>query len=292
MPGYYTWSNNSITQSRTIIDHVLHTQLPLNTSLHQGGTVHDDITATLSDHLPVWLTLHLHEPLSFPAPPKPLPIKPHPDLHLGNDEAAGKVRDQFNAHLSQRLSSSLSTKFCKYADNPSHKMSHQMNAGGLAAMALHTVSSVHDKQQGLGKGKGITIQRKCDRIRSNYKNGYSPHMRQLQTYLYFYINMLRLAFPAPCPGRKQHWRRDTYSDLLYRWIRDWKKKYHKIIQHIDDFSPAKQKDGSPEPPHSQVLRLYLQSPRPKQDSRHQEGTPRHSPHGHATVHLTRNPTQK
>jgi hypothetical protein len=235
--GYYTWNNNSLSQDRTSIDHIVHTPLPSNISLHQVGTAHDDITLSHSDHLPVWLSINLSDPISFPRPPAPLPECSHPDLHIDQGETGEALREEYNNHLASRLAASLSPAVRNFPLDPTKTMTPLTSAASLAVMSAHSVLTVNETSQGLGLGGRIKIQQRCSRLRSNFKNGFSPHMRQLQTFLYFYTNLLRSAFSK---SMRNQWSSDSYTRLLLKWTKEWTSKYQSILRHIDQFSPAAQ----------------------------------------------------
>jgi hypothetical protein len=236
LPDYHTWQSPTLAQSNTIIDHCFHTPLPPNVHLHQVGTVHDEITNTLSDHHPVWLALALTDPFLIPPPYTPLPTLSRPDLDMTNDDEL----EQYNSCLTTRIERSLSKRFRSQTATGEARVSSHASGSGLAVLLTHSVLSVHEKKNGLDKAVKSVINHKCHLHRGRYKNCFSPHMRELQVYLYFYNNMLRIAFPA---GRKRWsdpWTADNYQRILTSSLRQWTKRHDKILRRITPLSPVTQ----------------------------------------------------
>lgn len=255
LPDHYTWNNNSETQDRTTIDHVMYTGLTSHLYIHAVGTVHDPFTSSLSDHLPVWMTTSLLAPVSLPPPPTVLPIPPRQDI----DMMCHQELEQYNAHLKTRLRTATPRKFTR--DPHPHRprpVAVSTSINGLAILLRHSALTVLEPHQGLGKIHRTTLAAKCQRARGCYKNGYSPHMRQLQVHLYFYLNLLRVAFSGRT--KRQFWSPTTYLPLLLRWIAEWRKRYSKQLAPMDDLSPA---SDIPPPEHlteksfSRITREYI-----------------------------------
>ena len=235
-PGYHTWRSPTQRQKCTIIDHVLHTPLPPHMEIALVGTIHDEETNTLSDHLPIWITISLLLPVKIPAIWNPQPTMTYPDLDRQNKPEL----QEYNKHLSRRIKQTLSAKFRNYQTNSPTKdaISPQNSASGLAAILRHSVLSVHEKKDGLNKAVKMNIGHKCQRTRSNFKNGYSPAMRQLQTYIYFYQNLISSAFPSGNMKWKDPWTTTSYQRLLTKWLKQWKHRHHILLNKITPFSPA------------------------------------------------------
>jgi len=234
LPDYHTWQSPTGTQRNTLIDHVLHTALPSNMHLYESGTVNNEIINNISDHHPTWLSFSLIDPFNIPLPFKKQPVYSHPDLDMNNS----KQREEYNKHLTKRITTSLSKKFRSTNPDGTMTVSPQEGASGLAVILTHSVLSVHAKRDGLNKMVKASIGHRCHLARGRFKDCYSPQMRQLQSYLFFYTNMLRLAFPA---GRKRWadpWEADSYQRLLQQWLHKWRKRYGQILNKITDFSPA------------------------------------------------------
>ena len=210
-PGYHTWRSPSERQSDTIIDHVLHSALPDSMSLDQVGTVYDDVTNNLSDHRPIWISLRLHAPLSRVPPRVLLPTKPRLEIDMESEEE----REDYNIYLTERLK------------KPAYKALHRLDPEGkpcctpqksgqlLAAVARESVQTTGERKQGLDKAKAQRISRRCAVVRGSTKNGYSLQMRQMQVHLYFYQNLVRLAFPNGKRRRPlgSRWNAGTYQAM-------------------------------------------------------------------------------
>jgi hypothetical protein len=229
LPDYHTWRSPSETQKNTIIDHVFHTPLPSNMHLHEVGTVHCEVTNTLSDHLPIWISLSLTDAFILPQRWSPQPT----DLDMDNEDELKK----YNEHLTARIKTEFSSKFRRHRADGSARVSGHASMSGLAVLLSHTVSSVHAKERGLNKAVKTKISLKCQSLRSNFKNG-SPQMRQLQIYMYFYQNLLRMAFPAEQRPSQDPWTAHSYQRLLHTWLKKWKKRHSVMLGKISIYTPA------------------------------------------------------
>ena len=236
LPHYHTWQSPTERQRNSIIDHAFHTPLSPSTHIHQVGTIHNEITNTLSDHHPIWISLSLTGQLTVPKTWLPQPVLSHPDLSMDND----KEIEAYNTHLHNRLTTSLSQRFRQSPSQRRKPISAHASSSGLAVILSHSVLSVHSRTNGLNKGVKASIGLKCQLPRSSYKNCYSPHQRQLQVYLYFYNNLLRLAFPNGKKRTSTPWTSDNYQHHLSTWISQWKHKHNLTINRINEFSPAAQ----------------------------------------------------
>jgi hypothetical protein len=90
LPDYHTWQSPTERQNNTIIDHALNTPLPPSMYLHQTGTVSNEITNTISDHHPIWISFALTDKFTIPPPWTPQPILSHPDLDMENKKEIEK----------------------------------------------------------------------------------------------------------------------------------------------------------------------------------------------------------
>ena len=229
---YYTWSNNSSTQNRTTIDHVLHSPLPPTMVQTEVGAVHDSHCNFLSDHLPIWFAVTFTVPLHFPEVHTMRPTPPRADLDMTNEHELYR----YNELLTTRLQDSLSHAFLHPPTDGHYHLPVQHSSDGLAILLRQCALTVQRTSGGLGKAKKTRIATRCQAKRGPYKNGFSPQMRQLQVYLYFYQNLLRVAF---APGRRRAvWRADTYLPLLHQWVTQWRTRYKPILETIGTLSPA------------------------------------------------------
>ena len=232
MEGYHTWSNNSSTQSTTIIDHIMHSPLPPNVSITEIGAAHESHLNALSDHLPLWITMCFHTPLTLPPLSKSTATPHRADLDMDNV----KQLEQYNTLLEDRLKHSLNNKARHPREGANFSVSAQTSIDSLAIILRQSALTVQEDKQGLGKNRSARLNLKCKQSRGRYKNCYSPQMRQLQSYLHFYQNTLRLAFSRS--RHKHHWSQDTYIALLLKWVKEWRSHYHSTLVSIDEFSPA------------------------------------------------------
>jgi hypothetical protein len=198
------------------------------------GTVNDEVTNTLSDHLPTWIVFDLMAPFHIPPPWDPQPTLTNPDLDMTDKPSI----EEYNTHLTKRITAELPKKFRSYTEDKAPQISPHRSSCGLAAILRHSVLSVHDKKDGLGKEIKIKIALKCQRLRSDFKDGYSRGMRQLQVYLYFYRNIIRKVYPPRNSKKRTIWSQVTYQALLTKWHKEWSHKYTNTINKITPLSPA------------------------------------------------------
>ena len=102
--------------------------------------------------------------------------------------------DEYNAHLTARLQASLSLPFRNYMRDATTSLSPGASATGLAIILRQSYLAVADDWHGLNKSVRQKTHRACLSLGGPYKNGYSPQMRQLQVYMAFYHNLLRVVF--------------------------------------------------------------------------------------------------
>jgi len=146
--------------------------------------------------------------------------------------------EKYNNHLTKRIKAEFNSRFRSYTAAEAPPISPHTSSCGLAAILRHSVLSVHETKNGLGKSIKVKIALKCQRVRSDFKDRYSREMRQLQAYLCLYHNIIRKAFPNRGAKHKVIWSQDTYQHLLSTWTTQWNQRYETTINKITPLSPA------------------------------------------------------
>ena len=256
LPGYHTWRSPTQQQGNTTIDHALHTELLPAMTISDVGTVHDDLTNSMSDHLPIWLGIALSDDLTLPPPQTPIPLEPYVDLDMRKD----KEKEEYNVHLTHRLST-LPKKAHKTNPDGTAKASSFASGRFLGTTLSHTSLAVRSSTNGLNKLARAKIVAKCRRKRGSFKHGYSREMMQIKTYLYFYKNVIRLVYPSGRHARGCAWTAFTYTGLLERWHKEWKQRNQPYLCQITKISPVSK---FPDPadvgllPFRSITRQFLQ----------------------------------
>ena len=256
LPGYHTWKSPTQTQGNTIIDHALYTALDPGMRIADVGTVHDDLTNSLSDHLPIWIAVSLSGDLSLPSPQQPIPLEPYVDLDMRKDQE----REEYNVHLTHRLNSM--PKRSRQTHQDGSALAHSFESGRFLGSAMsHTSLSVRASTNGLNKLARAKIIAKCRRKRGSFKQGYSREMIQIKTYIYFYKNVIRTVFPSGKIPRNRSWTEFSYTELLAQWYKAWRHEHATSLCQITKISPVSR---YPDPvdlgllPFRSITRQFLQ----------------------------------
>jgi hypothetical protein len=238
-PLFHTRFSNSEKQRNTAIDHILHTPLPDGLAIQQVGVINTKqsiLTASDSDHYPIWINLKLTRPFTVVQPRKPLPIPPRCDIGcITAAVRANRKGENWDEHV---LYNDLLLKHIRAF--PPHSL---RKPDRCIAALLRLSVEVTETGPGLEKKRKSRARGGNHKVQSRRKNGFSPVSAAIGAHMEFYHQLSTIAFPPGRTFRNPRWQTGTYQSSLEHWLRKWRKrhctvlaatKHHPLITKQDD----------------------------------------------------------
>ena len=209
------------------IDHILHTPLPQHMRITDTGCLNSPtLIAAAFDHRPVWVGFNITVTQDISSPESHLKIPPRLNINPRDPE-------EVKAYTAKLLM--LHAQLPPIDKNLSPTLDPETAATRLAAIHHITLQATLTAK-GPRYSRRTRLHDRCQRIRSHFKDGFSPEMRVIQEGMVMVIKIVQKMFNSA--GYKRHgWRGSPLRNPIHALITAWQERGNSYLQNST--GPAK-----------------------------------------------------